>query len=1177
MDKSFLHIKVISIYLLISAVCRISYSCSGFYGSGLTYPGGDISLEYDSGTPLEITCIVNKSLNEQYPNVSSLLRFMTKDDGQKKPVPQDKIIRLNETSIKFVDKHPEKMNQLYSCELNKSTICYNVVRVGTKPQPVTDFSCIGSNYENLTCSWDPPFNYIPTNYTLSYTFPRVRAGNRVTFCNVTYDSQTKRWKCFWDTSTQPHYRQTQELYNFTLDSSNMFGTLKQTFMFHHFKNIRAAPPVNLTYLSSTTSSLFLRWEVSSSLVPIQRGVHHRIVYQCRFGPKIWQTAGIISTEYKKEVTFNLTGLKYAHDFCDIRVAIRVSAADSEDMWSNNSSVTALTSSTEPGAPPRVNVGSFFESDVTSLERDIYVYWQQVPLEIRNGERFGYDVIVNDDPKSLVHSTSSNAKFSKMSVNTTFKFTIRSKNVVGLSEETAVLVVPAQSDLLGEPMLFTKVSFGDGHYKLSWQEPKIGAQYVENYTLFWCTSNRDRPHICNGYLNWTVVPATTRDHNITVIEEYTTQFAISANNATSSSGMVWASCTLIHNKLITKIKDVWINSMGSRSIQLGWKLDCADRSDSVAGYIIYYCLFVKGVACTKRMNVTISDPHALFGEVTGLMPYKTYMLTVSVINKQGGASLESDPLYNTTYEDVPSEPLNLTVAKVTNSMVTIEWEQPKEPNGYIKHYNIFYNINKTNTSNNNTRYDLYGLKNNTVYNISVSACTVSCSNASIPVTIKTKVGNPGPIQSWAKIENNTLFLRWTKPDSSQEFFEVRRAHRNSDGNWTDVIRTTDTKFPLIDCNLGDKDSFVAKVRAVNQDGNTSFVGPWSEDVEASCTTMKTNAELVWMITTCVSIFVIVVLIFGGKKLYIHYTDMKTIDVKLPPGLDPQIDTTRWTQPKPDASPSDEERLLNKLLFAPPCVDSSGCSSGKESVSSNSGGSISNTSDSGTEQPKTPIDEDPKRSLIEDALSKLSNQRYVPFSEHSVPWSTPSSNGYSLYGLPDSGSPDIELTSVASSKNSVEPSYMRCDQIKTPLRLNIQEHSSPYVMAANKDMMSSLYYPSLPQNSDEKAYVQVAEASGIAKDLEKNEKVQTLNENIPLQNGNGGYVSFGDAPITHLQDTTTVQALDDSVKTNGYVSFGETSVSPTKKDVMHNSKGYVSFGDTPKTSPQMKTSPYIPHRT
>lgn len=163
-----------------------------------------------------------------------------------------------------------------------------------------------------------------------------------------------------------------------------------------------------------------------------------------------------------------------------------------------------------------------------------------------------------------------------------------------------------------------------------------------------------------------------------------------------------------------------------------------------------------------------------------------------------------------YLAVPSEPLNLTVAKVTNSMVTIEWEQPKEPNGYIKHYNIFYNINKTNTSNNNTRYDLYGLKNNTVYNISVSACTVSCSNASIPVTIKTKVGSklfdiylicilcfyvylswidPGPIQSWAKIENNTLFLRWTKPDSSQEFFEVRRAHRNSDGNWTDVIRTT----------------------------------------------------------------------------------------------------------------------------------------------------------------------------------------------------------------------------------------------------------------------------------------------------------------------------------------------------------------------------------------------------
>lgn len=52
-----------------------------------TYPRGDISIEYDTGTPLEITCIVNESLIEQYPNVSSNLTFMIENEY----VPEDKV------------------------------------------------------------------------------------------------------------------------------------------------------------------------------------------------------------------------------------------------------------------------------------------------------------------------------------------------------------------------------------------------------------------------------------------------------------------------------------------------------------------------------------------------------------------------------------------------------------------------------------------------------------------------------------------------------------------------------------------------------------------------------------------------------------------------------------------------------------------------------------------------------------------------------------------------------------------------------------------------------------------------------------------------------------------------------------------------------------------------------
>lgn len=61
-----------------------------------------------------------------------------------------------------------------------------------------------------------------------------------------------------------------------------------------------------------------------------------------------------------------------------------------------------------------------------------------------------------------------------------------------------------------------------------------------------------PHILTalfyqGTLNWTRVSRDVSIKNITVPDETIYQFAISANTDTQSSGMVWASCTVIHNK------------------------------------------------------------------------------------------------------------------------------------------------------------------------------------------------------------------------------------------------------------------------------------------------------------------------------------------------------------------------------------------------------------------------------------------------------------------------------------------------------------------------------------------------------------------------------------------------------------------------------------------------------
>ena len=147
-----------------------------------------------------------------------------------------------------------------------------------------------------------------------------------------------------------------------------------------------------------------------------------------------------------------------------------------------------------------------------------------------------------------------------------------------------------------------------------------------------------------------------------------QFAIAANTRESSSGMLWAACTIIHNKNMGKLKNVWINRVGPTFIELGWKLDCTDGIGSVEGYIVYFCpiksplhseckgsawvhtsIFLRSSFLAPQANTTFGDTTISRGNITGLNPYTTYMLTISVITKHTTFSQQSDPLYNTTLE------------------------------------------------------------------------------------------------------------------------------------------------------------------------------------------------------------------------------------------------------------------------------------------------------------------------------------------------------------------------------------------------------------------------------------------------------------------------------------------------------------------------------------------------
>lgn len=256
---------------------------------------------------------------------------------------------------------------------NINILYINFVYYIAKPRQVPDFKCISLNYENLTCSWSRQENYVRTSYKLTYHLSG-RAGRRHSYgCpSPPTPDENGVMRCFWNVSTIPQYRQAHEDFYFNLTMNNTFGVTIMERVFNHFQHgnkticcccyviiyihvllilVLPAPPEHLRVLSNTSSSILLQWRIPSALENFPPGLHHRVLYQCEYGPKEWKLAQILCLKDEcgrvRKMQFNLTGLPHAHALCDIRVSLRSAKAlqDDESMWSANASITARVGST----------------------------------------------------------------------------------------------------------------------------------------------------------------------------------------------------------------------------------------------------------------------------------------------------------------------------------------------------------------------------------------------------------------------------------------------------------------------------------------------------------------------------------------------------------------------------------------------------------------------------------------------------------------------------------------------------------------------------------------------------------------------------------------------------------------------------------------------------------------
>lgn len=966
----------------------------GLHTPGVTIPSGDIILEY--GSPLKILCMLTKL---ELRNASSLIFYH--NDAV---VPKEFLTVINATTVELYVEKPAASNSMYYCKLRaepdlglpENPVCLNTVVVGFKPMDVQNFSCISQNWDNLTCTWIPPETYVKTTYKLVYYLPG-RAGGRFSYpC----PNNTEVNKCFWDQSTSNPYRQPYEYYYFKMTAVNAFGNLTSRFKFHHYAHVIPSKAINLTLIEKTSSSALIQWSVGYPMQNFPPGVVQKVEYQSQWDCRDhWQVVNTTHLNIKNAThRLNITELKNAHTLYDIRVFMRSAAAIGDDKWSQPATITIKTRPAIPGAAPKTDMGSF-EVIGAKTSRDIYVYWQQIPENLYNGDNFEYRVISVEEDGSKRNlnaneTTKAYAKFKGLSQNS-YHFKIVSTNQEGYSHDFSEVFVPSQWKSVPEPLSFTKIAFDYRIYELSWRPP-VESYRINSYTIFWCENKMDRPYQCMGYLNWTHVSRDVTIKNITVPEDKIYQFAISANSKTESSGMVWASCTVIHNKVLGKMRNVWIIRPGSSFIEVGWKLECSDRIGEVEGFRIYYCPIVSPYNTSCRVpekNTTIpGDIMMIHGNITGLTPYTTYMVTITVLTKSGEGQ-PSDKLYQTTLEGVPDTPQDVTATEVTNTSVLVTWKPPAAINGILRNYDVHYNGLKTKVEvsmplENATEIRLVNLSSYTNYSISVSACTIDCSKMSSPIYVQTAIGQPGPMDrpTVRFINSSQVLVSWTPPSHPAgylDYYEVmveQSDHQHNSSKYKYNSTGTESQVPIPDCDLeGLHRTYTFSVRAVNMGpDNITFYGPWSKPGEGNCYASGPSRDLmviIWVFSLLV--FSALVLAFGyiSKRVWYCCKEMQNVEVKLPPGLAPPIEKDKdqehhltmhgWTKQQRSEnehkSQADQELLLQKKentqrdgesegdqgSVGEGDGDSSGCSSGHDSVSSSITSGTHISSDSGTE--------------------------------------------------------------------------------------------------------------------------------------------------------------------------------------------------------------------------------------
>jgi titin len=267
-----------------------------------------------------------------------------------------------------------------------------------------------------------------------------------------------------------------------------------------------------------------------------------------------------------------------------------------------------------------------------------------------------------------------------------------------------------------------------------------------------------------------------------------------------------------------------SDLQSNSVVLGWSAPADFGGVSLTDYVVE----------TSRDGIAWSVvPHAVSVarslKITGLVPGVTYQTRVSAVSSVG----QSEYLIGsfTTPLAAPNVPRSLSSSAITSTSLTLSWLLPSSNGGSaITDYRVEVSSNcSTYTSINrvvslNLGFKVTGLKAGTKYCFRVAAKNEIGFSTVSSILQVTTVGNAplAPSSLSVKAAKTSVTLGWKAPavtgGSAIRNYVVEYS-KNNGVSWLKVTKAVSTSRSLIVKGLKSKTSYLFRVTAVNDVGNS----------------------------------------------------------------------------------------------------------------------------------------------------------------------------------------------------------------------------------------------------------------------------------------------------------------------------------------------------------------------